>query len=290
MNNIFPKTLLVAAMALSALCSCNKKEEIPIDHTTYHPGSNFTFAISMAQSESLSHDILITALRFGTDTTLWHRSGYPTVTSSSATSYPRTVTIDFGNDDTTTLVSETGDMRTRSGILNVQIDANWHATGSTVTISTNNLRVSGMITINGRMQFANRGLRNYYGNQVHTFDYIINDALISTNNTDLFKYSASKTYHLTVGQGTPTINDDVFHISGSASMQKDTAIAELTIKSDYYAPYSCFWFRDGKAEITEGTILRQISFSNSNCAPMAEIIFKPHTQKPDSVITYAELP
>lgn len=282
--------LAIAAFAVAFITSCDDKE-IPIDTTTYYPGNNFTYAVSMAQSESMSHDILITALRFATDTTLWHRSGYPVVTATSATSYPRTVTVDFGNDDTTALITETGDIRTRSGILQIQLDANWHANGSSLTVNANNYRLSNMMTFSGRIGFANRGLHNYFSNQCYTFEYVINEALISYNNIeDAFKYSSSKIYHLTVGDGTLTVNDDVFHISGTASIQKDTNFAYLTITSDYYAPYNCFWFRDGEAKITEGTINRKISFTQRTCSPMANIIFNPHAQVPDSVVTFAELP
>lgn len=285
------KHIITAIATLVLFGACKDNDEIPIDDNTYHPGTSFTFATSMAQAESMSHDILITALRFATDTTLWHRSGYPVVTATSATSYPRTVTVDFGNDDTTTLVNETGDWRTRSGIIQIQINANWHASGATVTINTNNLRLSELMTISGRMELANRGLHEYFTQQCYTFEYVINDAIVTTNHNEIFKYSANKIYHLTVGDGTLTVNDDVFHISGTASITKDTATTSLSIQSDYYAPYSCFWYRDGKAKITEGTIERQISFSQKVCSPMAEIIFKPHPQQsPDSVVTYADLP
>jgi len=286
------KTIFLAITVFVAafLTSCDDKE-IPIDNNTYYPGNNFTFAVSMAQSEAMSHDMLITALRFATDTTLWHRSGYPIVTATSATAYPRTVTVDFGNDDTTTLITETGDIRTRSGILQIQLSANWHANGSELTINANNYRLSNMMTFSGRISFANRGLHNYFSNQCYTFEYVINEALISYNNAeDAIKYSSSKIYHLTVGDGTVTVDDDVFHISGTASIQKDTNFAYLTITSDYYAPYNCFWFRDGDATITEGTIKRTISFTQRTCSPMANIIFKPNPQKPDSVVTFAELP
>ncbi|MBO7540483.1 MAG: hypothetical protein J6T33_02340 [Bacteroidales bacterium] len=285
------KKYIITAIAALVLFAACKDDEIPIDNNTYHPGTGFTFATSMAQAESMSHDILITALRFATDTTLWHRSGYPIVTATSATAYPRTVTVDFGNDDTTTLINETGDIRTRSGIIQIQLNANWHASGATVTINTTNLKLSDMMTISGRMELANRGLHEYFTQQCYTFEYVINDAIVTTKRNDIFKYSSNKIYRLTVGESTPTLNDDVFHITGTASITKDTATATLSIESEYYAPYSCFWYRDGKAKITEGTIERQISFSQKVCSPMAEIIFKPHPQQsPDSVVTYADLP
>ena len=284
------KYIITVLAAIVLFGACKDKDETPIDNNTYHPGTGFTFATSMAQAESMSHDILITALRFATDTTLWHRSGYPVVTATSATAYPRTVTVDFGNYDTTALIAETGDIRTRSGILQIQLDATWHATGSSLTINANNYRLSNMMTFSGRIGFANRGLHNYYSNQCYTFEYVINDALISYNNEDVIKYSSSKIYHLTVGDGTVTVSDDVFHIAGTASIQKDTNFAYLTITSDYYAPYNCFWFRDGEAKLTEGTINRKISFTQRTCSPMANIIFIPHPQSPDSVVTYAELP
>lgn len=284
------KYIITVLAAIVLFGACKDKDVTPIDNNTYHPGTGFTFATSMAQAESMSHDILITALRFATDTTLWHRSGYPVVTATSATAYPRTVTVDFGNDDTTALIAETGDIRTRSGILQIQLDATWHATGSSLTINANNYRLSNMMTFSGRIGFANRGLHNYYSNQCYTFEYVINDALISYNNEDVIKYSSSKIYHLTVGDGTVTVSDDVFHIAGTASIQKDTNFAYLTITSDYYAPYNCFWFRDGEAKLTEGTINRKISFTQRTCSPMANIIFIPHPQSPDSVVTYAELP
>ena len=271
------KYIITVLAAIVLFGACKDKDETPIDNNTYHPGTGFTFATSMAQAESMSHDILITALRFATDTTLWHRSGYPVVTATSATAYPRTITVDF-------------DIRTRSGILQIQLDATWHATGSSLTINANNYRLSNMMTFSGRIGFANRGLHNYYSNQCYTFEYVINDALISYNNEDVIKYSSSKIYHLTVGDGTVTVNDDVFHIAGTASIQKDTNFAYLTITSDYYAPYNCFWFRDGEAKLTEGTINRKISFTQRTCSPMANIIFIPHPQSPDSVVTYAELP
>ena len=280
--------LAIAVFAAAFLTSCDDKE-IPIDTNTYYPGSNFSYAASIAQCESMSHDILITALRFATDTTLWHRSGYPVVTATSATAYPRTVTVDFGNDDTTALIAETSDIRTRSGILQIQLNANWHANGSSLTVNANNYRLSNMMTFSGRIGFANRGLHDYYSNPCYTFEYVINEALISYNNAEYaLKYSSSKIYYLTVGESTLTVDDDVFHISGTASIQKDTNFAYLSITSDYYAPYNCFWFRDGEATITEGTINRSIKFRQKTCSPMATIIFYPHIK--DSVITYAELP
>ena len=285
------KKYIITAIAALVLFAACKDDEIPIDNNTYHPGTGFTFATSMAQAESMSHDILITALRFATDTTLWHRSGYPIVTATSATAYPRTVTVDFGNDDTTTLINETGDIRTRSGIMQIQLDANWHATGAVLRVNTNNFRLSDKMTFSGRMELANRGLGTHFSQQCQTLEYVINEALVSTTENVNFKYSANKFYYFTVGQSTPTLNDDVFYISGTASIDKDTATATLSIESEYYAPYSCFWYRDGKAKITEGTIERQISFSQKVCSPMAEIIFKPHPQQsPDSVVTYADLP
>ena len=263
----------MAVLALALLNSCTDKDTVPIDTTTYHPSSVSSFPMSLGQAESMSHDLLITALNFAGDTSLWNIGGFPIVTATSDTSYPRTITIDFGTADTTTLLhTAIGDMRTRSGILSITLTDDWHKSGSNITITATSLRLSGMMTCNGVIEFANRGKHNYLTKQCPFFDFVTNNIIFSKKDGRSFRYSANKIYHMTSGDTTATIYDDVFYISGTSTATQDTNFLSLSISGHYYAPHSCFWFKEGSATISEDKINRTLSFNNTNCSPMANLI------------------
>ncbi|MBR5029127.1 MAG: hypothetical protein IKX51_07905, partial [Bacteroidales bacterium] len=182
--------ITLAAIVIATLSSCNDKEKIEIDHNTYYPYSQPSFVTSVAQAESMSHDLLTTALEFATDTSLRNFSGYPIVTSTSDTSFPRTISIDFGNSDTTTLLhTSLNDFRTRSGILNVTLSDDWHTTGSNMVITATSLRLSNTMTFTGVLEFANRGTRTYQSKPCYVFDFVTNNATVTKNDGYSFRYS-----------------------------------------------------------------------------------------------------
>lgn len=285
------KFIAITVFTFALLCSCKDKETIPIDHNTYYPSSNFSFALSAGQVESMSHDILITSLNFAYDTSLWHISGYPIVTVTSSTGYPRTITVDFGNSDTTTLLHTTiGDLRTRSGILSITLSDDWHNIGAITTITATSLCLSKMMTFTGNIEFANRGLQNFQSGQCYAFDFVTNNATINVNNSTSFQYDATKIYYLTSGDTSTTLTDDVFQIFGSSNATKDSNNIEIEILGPYLAPHSCFWFKSGNASLKENTIKRTLSFENSNCSPIAYIYFKTHEDSPSEMKRYIDLP
>lgn len=284
------RIIAITAVALALLCSCKEDEKTPIDTNTYYPSSGFTFAISMGQAEYMSHDILMTALRFVNDSSLWMRGGYPSVSTTSANTYPRTITVDFGSGDTTTLWPETFDNRHRSGQMTISLTDDWRNSGSNMVITANSMKLSEMMTFDGVVEFANRGLFSFQQQQCPAFDMVINNAIIKKYDTSSFKYSATKIYYLTSGDSSATIADDVFKITGTASGVKDTSGIDLNIIGPYYAPHSCLWFREGTAVVTEGSVKKTISYSNSTCSPMAYLQFKVNENAGDMMQRYIDLP
>ena len=284
------RIIAISVVALALLCSCKDDEKIPIDTNTYHPSSRFTFSISMGQAESMTNDILITALNFINDSSLWTRSGFPSVSTSSDTSYPRTITIDFGSADTTTLFPETADNRPRSGQMSITLSDHWRNNGSHMVITANSLKLSQMMTFDGVVEFANRGLLYYQQHLYPTFDLVINNATITKYDTSIFNYSATKIYRITKGDSTTTVKDDTFVITGTAEATQDTSAINLEIAGPYSAPHSCFWFREGQAKITEGTVRKTINFFNDRCSPMAILQYRNNDNTGESMQRYIDLP
>lgn len=290
MKNIQLKIAIVVAVA--TLFSC-KDEEIPVDHNTYYPSGSSTFTVSMGQAESMAHDILRTALYFACDTSLRHFAQYPIVTSTSDTSYPRTITIDFGNTDTTTLLhTPLNDMRIRNGILSITLSDDWHHTGATATVTATSLGLSQLMTFTGVIDFANRGQRSYQSRPCYTFDFVTNNVAVEKKDGFSFKYSATKVYHLLAGDTTQTLDDDIFHISGTASATQDTNNITLEIMGPYSISNPCFWFRSGTARITENTIKWELMFENSTCQPLAYLLFRNNINQddPNQMRRYIDLP
>ncbi|MFN5621369.1 MAG: hypothetical protein ACK478_08710 [Flavobacteriales bacterium] len=173
-------------------------------------------------------------------------------------SSPKSITIDFGNDD-----CEGNDGRTRKGVLFITYTGRYREVGSVITITPENYTVDGY-SIEGVKVIENLGLND--SGQLH---YAITvDGMITAPNDEWdITWTANRIRTWVEGQSTPTIWDDAYLISGSGSgINRNDVEYTTNITVPLRAEVGCRWIVSGALTIVpQGYSQRYIDFGNGEC-------------------------
>lgn len=202
-------------------------------------------------------------------------AGCATVTASGTT-FPITITIDFG---TTGCVGLDG--RTRKGSVTAVLSDSMRKAGSVRTITFSNYQVSNVsgtqfVTIAGTHTLTNNGLVN--GNP--SFTATMTNGNLTFPDGTTRTWNATRTRTQTAGYGTATRADDVFSWTGTATGTNRYGIAyTATITTALEKAVACAWIGKGVVEVTSGTRTRTIDYGTGTCDDQAVVTLPDGTTK-----------
>ena len=241
--------LLFTALALLMLTACRKeKEETPdLDYTSASDNARAEDAFSDMLAQ-VDQAVVANGLRDLCD---------PTVTFDTTAS-PRTITLDFGAVNCTTITG-----RLRRGKVQVSYTGRYRDVGTVITITPedyylNNMRVQGTKTV------TNMGPNN----DGHLyFNVVVNGTLTAADGSWTSTHQAQRTRTWVEGEGTPEILDDAYLITGGGSGVNRNGVAyTVAITNALRIALNCGWISQGTVVITPANRpARTIDYGNGTC-------------------------
>ena len=173
-------------------------------------------------------------------------------------SNPKTVLIDFGDDDCAGY-----DGRIRTGKLYITYSGRYREAGTIITITPDDYTVNGYL-LQGQKTIENLGL-NASG-QLH-YAITVSGTVTAPDNSWTISWNANRTRTWVAGQSTTTIWDDVYEISGGGSgVNRNGVSYSSTITQPLRAELGCAWLVSGKITIEpEDYATRYIDFGDGAC-------------------------
>ena len=173
-------------------------------------------------------------------------------------SNPKTILIDFGDDDCVGY-----DGRTRKGTLFITYTGRYREPGTTITITPDNYSVNGYL-LQGQKTIENLGL-NASG-QLH-YAITVSGTVTAPDNSWTISYEANRVRTWIEGQNTLMLWDDVYEINGSGSGINRNGVAYTsTITYPLRAQVGCNWIVSGRITVEpEGYATRYINFGLGEC-------------------------
>jgi hypothetical protein len=174
------------------------------------------------------------------------------------TSIPKTILIDFGNDECTS-----NDGRIRKGKLNVTYTGRYREVGTVITVTPENYTVNGNL-VQGQKTITNLGLNT--NGQLH-FAIVVNGSVTAPGNTWTISWTANRTRTWVEGQSTATLWDDIYEITGSGSgVNRNGVSYTSTITQALRAKLNCMWIVSGSITLQpQDYETRYIDFGNGTC-------------------------
>lgn len=174
------------------------------------------------------------------------------------TSTPRRITIDFGTDNCTGY-----DLRVRKGKIHVTYTGRYRETGTVITVTPENFSVDGF-QLSGSKTITNQGPNT---NGQISFDINVQGSLTAPANAYTISWNSQRTRTWVTGADTPTIWDDEYLITGSATgTNRLGQNYSMTITEALRAVVGCRWIVSGRVQLTPANAqVRTINFGNGDC-------------------------
>jgi hypothetical protein len=185
-----------------------------------------------------------------------------TLSPDDTSTYPKTLTIDYGAGDT-------ADGIIRTGELIVTLTGRLINTGTTVSVTFNQYTVAGY-GLGGTYSFTNNSTQS--GGLAFTTQ--ISGGIVSyPNNGPFYTYSEADTLVQTAGLGTATFLDDVYNVTGQYSLGSSAGnniTAEIT--TPLVKDFSCGNFVSGVVSFTYDSIIRgALDYGTGTCDNQATL-------------------
>ncbi|MFM7770744.1 MAG: hypothetical protein ACKO8Q_09330 [Bacteroidota bacterium] len=171
-------------------------------------------------------------------------------------SYPKTITIDFGEDD-----CFGNDGKNRKGKIHVSYTGRYSQSGTIISISTENYRVDNA-QINLVKTVTNEGLNS---NSQPYFSVQAEGDIVTE--TGSISYVSSRIRTWLSGFSTVDFSDDVYDISGSGSgINRNGDPFSVNITNPLRIQLDCAWILSGRIDIepADGD-LRTLDFGSGSC-------------------------
>jgi hypothetical protein len=259
---------VIAAVAIGLLISSCKKEDNKDNDNIVptHPQTSVTSASDNATAESIWGGIFKQADNAAHNAgNLKELSGCPTITIDNLSSYPITITIDFGTACTCQ------DGRIRSGIILAVLSAPYPDSASVLTITLQNYHeiINGTdYAVTGTETVTNLGL-NTVGN--HVYDVQVTNAIISSINGTISWTSHRQNEWIEGDNTLLNIWDDVYLVTGSADgTNQNGETFEINITTALRVEASCAYIVSGTLEIlTDANPPIVVDYGNGTCDNIA---------------------
>ena len=258
------KSLALLASALLVLVACKKEkdEEIDLDYTSASDNARAEDAFSDMLSE-VDKAVDANGLRDADDACA------PTVTFDTLTS-PRTITIDFG---TVNCTANNG--RERRGRILVSYTGHYREPGTVIIITPDNYYVNDN-HVQGTKTVINLG-ENSDGHL--QFSVVVDGTLTAGDGSWTATHHANRTRTWVEGEGTATIFDDVYLITGGGSgVNRNGNAYTVNIINALRVRMDCQFITAGTVEVTpENKPTRTIDYGNGSCDGAITITVNGHT-------------
>ncbi|MRG47697.1 hypothetical protein GFS24_21420 [Chitinophaga sp. SYP-B3965] len=266
------KVLSVTALAIGAITiffACKKDDKAGADNTR----DNQTIAAATQEAEinAIYEDAFSVTLDYNTtesdlnggnrkapDAT-WNNYARCTgvglsIVPANWETYPKVVTIDFHEGCT----DDHG--RTRKGKLIITVDKIFVSPGAQAVVTFDNYSVND-IKVEGTQTIQNLSSDAGFG-----YSYTIVDGKLTYPSGKKVTYSGNRNVLQKEGATTPwVILDDIYELTGSASLKDSSVIANVTIKSGLVRKISCPYISKGVVELMVNSFKASIDYGNGDC-------------------------
>ncbi len=260
------KSLLLLACATLAFAACRKdkddEETADLDYTSASDNAIAEDSFSDMLSE-VDKAVEANGLR-GTDADC-----DPTVTFDTLSS-PRTLTIDFG---TVNCTANNG--RQRRGKIQVSYTGRYRDEGTVITITPDNYYVNDH-HVQGTKTVTNEG----FNNDGHLYySVVVNGSITAPDGSWTATHQANRVRTWIQGEGTMTLFDDVYLITGSGSgVNRNGNAYNINITSALRVEVGCRWITAGTVDvIPENKPTRTINYGSGSCDGIITISVNDHT-------------
>lgn len=242
-----------------ALFSC-RKEEAENAYSIYSARDN-------AKAESLWNDVYDVVDDVASDTEGIKTNNFPCVDTCivDTTSNPRTILIDFGNDDCEGL-----DGKNRVGQILVTFTGRYREPGTIITITPQNYYIDDF-QIQGTKTVSNMGL-NEDGNMFFNIT-VSNASITAPNNEYTTSWQSQRTRVWLQGRNTWQLFDDVYEVSGSGSgVNRNGESFEVNITEPLLIALNCPWIKAGTVQISpENGPVRTKDYGDGACDALVTV-------------------
>lgn len=275
-NKILFTSLLALVVGGILFSSCKKDENEIIN--------NYTSAKDNSTAENMFDDVFKVANDVASDQDGYAKSKSSriyffgnitdtveiTITPAELDSFPKNITINFGN---------TGvhgyDQRTRKGVIEFTITDRYLNEGSVITVTPKDYYINDY-KVEGTKIITNNG-RNTSDNLNYTIEVKSGkvtdseDKTITWNSTRNREWIAGE--ETTWADGLIGVTDDIYSIAGSANgKNRNGKNFKVQIKEALIVQVGCNWIKKGVVEIApEGLSARRIDYGNGDCDANATI-------------------
>ncbi len=247
---------------LLILSACSKKENNPVDNTKDQPTAiSLTMASSISQTmyDDVFNQISIEAENGNISGRLMGENDVQgcatvTITPSDLTTFPKTMTIDFGAGCTIGSV-------TRKGKLIVNLSGRLRTPGTTAAVSFDSYFVN-EYKLEGAFNITNNTSNNVLSFTTQT----TNGKLTYPAGVAYYTHNGSHTYTQTSGSGTPTFADDSWSVSGSGTTTSSANESlTVTIKTPLIKNVSCGSVVSGVEDFKYNNVSGSLNFGDGTC-------------------------
>jgi hypothetical protein len=184
-----------------------------------------------------------------------------TVTSSDST-YPKTITIDFGDG----CICRDG--KFRKGIVELTFSGPIRRPGSVLTITLKDYYVN-RAHIEGT-----KVISNLSANGAIAYSVQVKDGKVTWPNGRGFAFAGIKTVTQINGSSTRTIRDDIYSIEGRSETKYNNGVTVVkNTESALIKPVTCPWIVKGKVKISINDRVLYIDFGTGDCDNKALLIW-----------------
>jgi len=177
--------------------------------------------------------------------------------SPNDTTYPKTITIDFG-DSCVGL-----DGKLRSGKIIINLTAPLRKPGSVLTITLDNFYIN-HIHVEGT-----KTITNLSENGVVKFSVDVTGGKVTFPSGRGYSYESSKAKTQVAGMDTKICRDDVFEITGSATIKfNNGVVVQFDVADPLIKKVACPWLSDGTLQISVNDRVLKIDYGfphNGDC-------------------------
>lgn len=259
----FVSTCVLSAFSIIAILFSCKKAEQKVNNATDIPA-----AVSLTASASVSQaaydDVFNVVLQEGESHNVSGRysSGFKlqscatvTLSPADATTFPKTMTIDFGSG----CVSPDG--VTRNGKLTVSLSGQIKTPGSILSVSFENYYVNGF-KVEGTYSIKN----NTSNNVLSFITQTVGGKVTYPDGATYYTHTGTHTFTQTSGSGTPTFADDSWSVTGNGNTSNSKGdILTVTIKTPLVKNVTCEHISAGSEDFTYNNLSGTLDFGNGTC-------------------------
>lgn len=260
----FPKSIPALALVTVALFACNKSEERALEATDEVRSESMLDAVDRAVEAPV--DALTMRAGGGADC---GEGGSPwpdcvEITDSGEDVYPRTITIDFGDD------CFTPNGLQRTGIIEVVLTGDVrNEEGAVRTVTFEDLTIGDFMTVNGTRTLTNTG-QNEEGQWTFAQE---TSTTIDRPVLDIVRTYAGTRIWL-AGHDTEACGDDIWQRDGAGEKTISNGMGETTVTVTYDAVVydrPCGYPVSGTVTLVRNQFERIMDFGDGTCDALAEL-------------------